>query len=371
MRVVIFSDLHAHPHQEASSVDANGRNTRLNDCLTALQATTDAVVKYEAPFRLFCGDLFHSRGQIMAKAFNPVFAHFHGVHGTYQFTDILIPGNHDREARADGEVSIQSLGSIDRVYVEIGYGVHLWETPAIENKALLVGWVCHHPDVNVIKARLRAVAQHADACQMEAHKILLLHHGVDGTLPTIPDCGLAPEDLPTDHFDWTFVGDYHQYKELVPGKAWSVGTPLQHHFGDVGKTCGYLLLDTATGKVEQHEIKGLPRFHKVQIQGGAPASWHGDIVEGDFVAIEADDETHLQNAVEVIGNMVKAKVLRAEYVPPGNMGHLKVEDALTMALDPRALFETWLAAQTDLTDEDKAELRATNDDVLANIKVAA
>lgn len=366
MKVIIWSDAHLHAHRIGNKIDEKGYSTRLLDGIKAVDAISQAVIANGASLRLFVGDLFHVRGRLVPSIFNPVFDSFVRAHRDASYVDFLIPGNHDDEARAEGEHAIRSLGAIEGVTVQDGYGFEVVRH-GVDN--LGIGWVCYHPDVDVMKARLKEVALMAGDHGGSSPKVLLMHHGVDGVLPSVPDCGLSPADLPTDVFDWTFVGDYHLYKEIVPCKAWSVGTPYQQSFGDAGKRCGYLVLDTDTGFVVHHEIENLPQFvcienigGKIRIVGRAVA---GDEYQaGDFVRLRSDDREWLEKSAEYI-TKAGAAYVQAELVE-SNVASVKIDDALKLALNPTAMLEEWLK-NAGLVPSRAAALRAMNKEILAEI----
>lgn len=355
MRVIVWSDLHADAHRFGSTTTAEGYNTRLLDCVKAINATTEAVRKYKAPFRLFVGDLLHQRGRLgKPSTFNPVFQAIASAHSdpiTDRFVDVMIPGNHDDESRADGEYAVKAFGAIRGVRVRDGWGIQDFIAPGPH--ALYVAWVCHHPDVDVVKARLRDVAERltnirkaaAGTPDLDYKSILMLHHGVDGTLPDVPWCGLTSADLPTSVFDWTFVGDYHLFKELVPGKAWSVGTPLQHNFGDAGKRCGYLVLDTDTGELIQEQIEDLPRFCTLEVRDGMVVNSVDECRPGDFVRVSCDDEALLD---QIRDNLLKpvpqggkgAAAVMKDLIAKGQIAG-KIENAIRLAMDPIAMLKAW------------------------------
>lgn len=370
MRVIVWSDLHADAHRFGSNTTDKGYNTRLLDCVKAIDATSEAVRRHGAPFRLFAGDLLHQRGRLgKPSTFNPVFQAIAASHQVGNpFVDVLIPGNHDDESRADGEYAIKAFGAIDGVYVYDGWGIQDFIAPGPH--ALYVAWVCHHPDVDVVKARLRDVAERltnirkaaAGTPDLDYKSILMLHHGVDGTLPDVPRCGLTSADLPTSVFDWTFVGDYHMFKELVPGKAWSVGTPLQHNFGDAGKRCGYLVLDTDTGELIQEQIEDLPRFCTLEVRDGMVVNSVDECRPGDFVCVSCDDEALLDQIRDNLLNPVAqggkgAAAVMKDLIAKGQIAG-KIENAIRLAMDPIAMLKAWVGVATKDGQIDAADAAA-------------
>ncbi|MDX5368494.1 MAG: metallophosphoesterase, partial [Alphaproteobacteria bacterium] len=232
MKIIAYSDLHIHPHRfGAGTDDDTGRQSRLQDCLDVLDMTAKAVEDHNAVARLFCGDMFHVRGRIQPSVFNPTLSHFKRVHNPNRFTDYLLVGNHDMEHRANGEHAVHGLRGPGVDILE-GYGTMLDDW----GRSVLIGWVSYTPDIRELKERVRKVAY--DARHEDEHvyrRIFMLHHGVDGAMPSIPDMGFGVLDLPHEDFDLILCGDYHMHRELIPGKAWMIGAPLQHTYGDSGQ----------------------------------------------------------------------------------------------------------------------------------------
>jgi DNA repair exonuclease SbcCD nuclease subunit len=366
-KIVLFSDLHAHPYAFGASIDeVTGRNSRLQDCLNVLDWTSGIAYGSGAGARLFIGDMFHIRGRLAPSVINPISDHFARVHPSGEeqdFIDFLIPGNHDQEHRVEGEHALYPLRA-DGVWVRDGHGYQ----PVNDGgklRGLGIGWVSYVSNITELKAQVKQVAAWARLQEGVKRRILIIHHGVDGTMPNIPDCGFGAADLPIDTFDWVFCGDYHNHKEIIPGKAWMVGAPLQHTFGDVGQSRGCVLLDTDDGRVSFIENTEAPRFVTVDLIEGKMQVTGAKDVKGNFVRVRADDQKALEKIAAKITDM-GARAVQTELVR--DWKQITRAD-VTLSMTTSQMFRTWLKDQ-ELGGIDPDELAKLNDEILAEAGVA-
>lgn len=366
MKAVIFSDLHFHPHRFGATVDADGKHSRQQHALLALQQSAAAVAGFgpaEGMARFFCGDMFHVRGKLAPSIINPVIEHFRSVHdddsGTPHFEDFLVVGNHDMENRSEGEHALKILE---------GYGVHILQGAgyrdvvfnAVAGQRIGLGWVAYEPDIAELKRKVKMVAAAADTDKSGQRKVFLVHHGVDGAMEGVPSCGFTATDLPHESFDLIYCGDYHDHKEIIPGKAWMVGSPIQHNFGDAGKKRGFMTVDLNTGAFEQIPVVGAPEFVALTSKEGK-LSGVGGAAKGNFVRVRADDEKVLDK-MEAAAKKAGAIAVMRELVRDWE----KVERAdLKLSMTIAQQFEGWWAAQALEGFADPAEEAAFRADVIA------
>lgn len=364
MKIVIFTDLHVFPHRFGAGIDSStGRQSRLQDCINVLDATANLVDDIEASHRLFLGDMFHVRGRLAPSFLNPVVDHYREVHHKdwgADFTDWLIVGNHDMEARIAGENALRSLKS-ESVRVLDSFGVEVM-TGGIGDD-IVIGWVSYHPDVKVMRGNIKAVAALRRTMPMKdtiKKGVFIIHHGIDGAMPNIPDCGIGPSDLPTEDFDWCFCGDYHMHKELVKGKAWMVGAPMHHNFGDAGQARGWMTLDTVTGEVELVENEKSPKF--IALDRLTPYS--GDI-KGNFFRLRHDNEAELDEWAEKVESR-GARAVQKELVRDWKaIERSEVE----MSMTTEQMFKAWLKDE-EVGDLDKAKIETLNRDILDEAEIS-
>lgn len=347
MLVTVFSDIHIHPHKFGNEPDE-----RLQHGLDVL----DWALENPADACIFCGDLFHVRGRIAPRVFNKVYRRFVGdsLIRTNR-KKIVLPGNHDAEM-SESDFATECLSHIDDTHAPTHAGHYNFRDIA----------VFHIPfvsDVAELKEHIKNLADKADVYKSRGYKddftrILILHHGIDGIFPGVPDCGLRPEDLREESFDFIFLGDYHNHREIIPGKAWIVGAPMQHSFGDVGEKRGILTLDTDAKTVKFVENTFSPKF----------IIWnHNDKVVPDcrnnYLEVRAD-------TVETLDKMVdSAKRRDARYVRPILLPSSTAPSVLplTSSIDPNEMFSRWLEGNSSLSEEERESLFKLNKAILAEV----
>lgn len=359
MKIIAFSDLHVYPHRFGASVDdMTGRQSRLQDCIDVLDLTRQAAIDHGASVRLFCGDMFHTRGKLAPSIFNPVVEHYRT---SRSFMDDMIVGNHDMEHRVEGEHALKPLEG-EGVYLREGHGYHAKAHKDEFGRTLGIGWVCYEPDIKVLRNKVKQVAAQARLDTESTWKLLLIHHGVDGAMDGIPDMGFGPSDLPSEDFTVILCGDYHTHKELVAGKAWMIGSPLQHTFGDAGQKRGYMVLDLATGTAELIENTAAPKF--VTWAKGQPALTEADIA-GNFIRIRHDEEKDL-DAIEAAVLAAGAKAVQKELIR--NWAAIERSD-VALSMSTSQMFQTWAADQELPPGVTMEEVIALNNEVLAEAGV--
>lgn len=364
MKTVAFSDLHVHPFSFGGSIDpATNRHNRVEHGLEVLRQTAAAAVDVGAKIRFFAGDLFHERGKLKPSVLNPVVDHFREKAGKVSFLDIFMPGNHDEEARSDGEHALDVLRGIEGVKVLDGHG---YEVISLDDGALGIGWVCHTPNVADLKDRVQQVAAQArlSAVPMQ-RKVFMVHHGVDGALDGVPFSGFGPADLPTDDFGLVLCGDYHNHKELVPKKAWMIGAPIQHNFGDAGQPRGFMVIDHDINDYELRPVHGVPLFKTITIKDGVLPAVDWPSMAGNFVRVRSDDEKAL-DAHEAQAIAAGALAVQREFVKDWKA----IDRAdVTLTMTTGQMFNTWLDDQ-DVGLLDKDEIKALNTEILREAGVA-
>ena len=357
---IIFSDLHVHPHRFGASVDpATGKHSRLYDCLRALDFSLELVKKHDAKVRIFGGDMFHERGRLRPSVLNPVISHFLEAHNSKRsasFLDIGVVGNHDMEHRVLGDHALVPISDGEDVVMLMDHGCEGFD---IGGEEWAVGWVSYEPDIAALKEKVRAVAAQRRENFPNKRSICIIHHGVDGTMPDIPNAGFGPMDLPTDTFTYTFCGDYHNHVEIVPGKAWMIGSPLQHNFGDRGQVRGIMVFDFDTGKYELVEVPGVPKFIAWDDGKTKPGDLKAAYFNGNFVRVRSDDPVKLDE-MEKLAVTAGALSVFKELVKDWKV---VTKADLTMSMTTGQMFERWLKEQ-DIPPDRQAAIITMNNSIL-------
>lgn len=350
---LVFTDLHVHKHKFGGVVTEEGKHTRLMDCVSVLDQTYQHMLSSNISYRFFCGDMFHVRGKLAPSILNPVIEHFSRVHEEKAFKDFLLVGNHDMEHRTDGEHAMKALGELRGVHVLEDHGYRVVSSFDMFG----LGWVAYEPDVKRLKEKVQAVAaMRREDGQEHLPQIFLIHHGVDGAMPSIPNMGFAPKDLPHDDFDLIFCGDYHTHKELIPNKAWMVGSPLQHNFGDAGQRRGWMTFDTSPSKTLFHENVRAPFFVNWQDGGVKPT-----VFKGNFARVRAEDEARLRE-MEGIALEAGALAVQAELIR--DMSAIDRAE-VDLGMSTGDMFRTWLEKQGIEDEEQVKRVLALNEEIMA------
>ncbi len=271
MKILVFSDLHAHPFAQYARILPDGRNSRLQDALDALAQIRRTARAEGIRLVLFGGDLFHVPGRVDVAALNGVHAELveFGREGIELF---LLVGNHDQAARGE-EHALEVFKSLPHVTVLDRPG---WVRPS-GAPGLAVYAIPYTSDVAQIRQLLGSVPDTGPA----DHRLLLLHAGFDGAEVGPHEYRMAAElkpiDIPDD-FDWVLSGHYHIGQQVdFHGRIRHIGATTPQDWGDANQERGFLILDLAAGEI-QHVTTPAPRFLRL-----APHALEGvrpnDIVE--------------------------------------------------------------------------------------------
>jgi len=261
MKVLLFSDLHAHAFKAYSTVlpQPVGRNSRLHDAILILQEIKAIADKEDVDGILFGGDLFHIRpgaGTMKISTFNAIYDAIARLKIGREFVGLLV-GNHDQGDRAGREHSIYAFGSIVTVmdkpeWFNFTPDLHVFALPAQSKNA---------PIKEIIDLNLNP--------DFEGQAIMLGHlpiaGGVVGCNFHMPDeSATKVDDLRPDYFRRIFLGDFHKPQTLQPSVQY-IGATHHHNWGDADQRRGCLIWDTETNVVKFHHLTSAPKFVKVPI----------------------------------------------------------------------------------------------------------
>lgn len=312
MKILAFSDLHAHTHKAFSS-SAGGVNSRLSDALRVLDQVKE--LSQDADAILFGGDLFHVSPP-PPEAFNLVYDKLeHIVEGKRV---IMIPGNHDlRRKFMDRQEDVPFL-QVKR----FGSNVRIVGTEGVGNEITLFS-----PDEKSVTIAAVPYGKLQDNIQtiesLKPADILLLHQDVAGaklgkwTMPS----GIDVESL--GKFGWVLCGHIHQ-PQRMGDRAVIMGAPLHINFSDTGDRCLWML-DTRKNEIEAVKTT-FPRF--VTVDGPE------DVVDdGNFYRVAVSDEKkkealYLPGRDESIVEYVDKMKAPVEYVQAGKAFAAGVTDVV-------------------------------------------
>lgn len=231
----LMADLHAHNWTAFSSIDEEGRNTRLMHLVHEIHRCCDETRRAGGKYVVIAGDVFHTRGSVEPSVFNTIQKCFE-EEVTRGVTFKAIAGNHD-------------LATLDSV--ELGSSVHMLQRP---------GFLAFHEPVSIgstdsrfhpmtmvpwfhnVDRYLQEITERADMLGPEVGKYdLICHIGIDGTLDGVPARGVTPAVLKAKGFKRVFSGHYHHHKEFGDG-VYSIGAPTHQTWSDTGTKAGFCVV---------------------------------------------------------------------------------------------------------------------------------
>ncbi len=284
MRILNFSDLHAHAFKPYSDLLPDGMNSRLKDTVRILGEIEELCKQYAVDGVLCAGDLFHARATISVRTFNAVCEAVAKIKMHVDFFGLLV-GNHDQTDKKGEIYSTHTLGSVVQVMGNIG-----WRTMQSESgERLNVLAVPYDPEKEYT---LNQIKEFAQAPPTRDPRALLGHFGISGgkvgaNFVLIDDDEINLGELPYAQFDQVFLGHYHVPQTLLSNVRF-LGATHQHNWGDVGQDRGCWLWDT----VEDQEfseptfvpLHSAPKFvllpYDAIINAKTPVT-----VENDFVRV--------------------------------------------------------------------------------------
>lgn len=285
MKILFFSDLHAHAHEQFSRRLETGRNSRLQDCLDIIQQVKDLLVsRRDIQAVIFCGDLFHARNKLDVDVFTSVYAQIKGLRNVCDslgiYEPILLTGNHDQYTRIGEVHSLQPFREIARVIDEPTALSLVHRDTAIGDEVVKIKLYPHTSDVATLKQRIAA---------QENFHIMVIHQAVkEGRLGpgdiTLAEVPLSTADLRLDELKYCFAGDYHKRQWI--GNFHYIGSPLQLTFGERDETKAFTILDTQTWTCEEVHTQA-PRFFIFNTLADYEQAKISRDYSKDFVRIEA------------------------------------------------------------------------------------
>lgn len=257
-KIVLFSDLHAHPFKPYATILENGMNSRLADAVSCVEQ----IVAYcnedpEVEAVAFAGDMFHVRRTINVPAFNAIYealARFR----TIGVPLVMIHGNHDQADRLGESHAIYAFRTFATVLDRPG-----WEI--LQGRSGYPFTLLGVPYMEDVQSLREVVDTPAPATGLP--RLFLGHLGIQGArvgadfVYTNPH-DAAAHDLNQDAFDAGFLGHYHIHQAVGP-RFWYIGAPLQHNWGDAHQWRGFLTYDMDRGTIEHHDLVA-PRFLRVE-----------------------------------------------------------------------------------------------------------
>jgi DNA repair exonuclease SbcCD nuclease subunit len=283
MKILIFSDLHIHPHKKSSG--------RLDDCLKALDWVFQVAVDREIENIVFLGDLFHDRQKIDVLAYQRTFEILERRLSDGRFSLHILLGNHDlwHHQRLDIS-SVNPLRTLPRVTIVSEPSV---QEISGKSGSVSMGFLpyTHAPmeDLKKVEAEWRSKAKKG------SRKVLGGHIAVDGAVWNVRHNTMS--DITVEHegdmvrvgpeifkgWDRVFLGHYHAAQKMG-NRVEYVGSPLQLSFGEADQDKHLLVYDPSSDSEEYIKNDFSPRHLIIgEDQVESPD------LKGNFVRLEVED----------------------------------------------------------------------------------
>ncbi len=251
-KVLIFSDLHCHPHQKSTK--------KLDNCLEVVDWVFRIAKERKIKNILFGGDLFHDRQKIEVSTYCKVYERFLN-NMSDDFNLYLLLGNHDLFYYLKTNItSVYPFSTIKGVKV-------ISDPSTINVDGYEVSWLpyTHDPEVDLAKIK-----------NDSKRKVLIGHVAVDGAIwnsfGQLSDVHVEHDGdmkkVTIDIFkgwDHVFLGHYHAEQKMSDSVEY-IGSPLQLSWGEQKQIKHIIEFDLETGEKNYIENDFSPTHIKIKLE---------------------------------------------------------------------------------------------------------
>jgi DNA repair exonuclease SbcCD nuclease subunit len=336
MKILIFSDLHIHPHKKSSE--------RLQDCLDALAWVFATAKRIGVNNIVFLGDLFHDRQKIDVLAYQKAFEILEGNMSDGGFRLTLLLGNHDlwHYERLDIS-SVNPLRTIP--------GVRVVDSPSVieisdGTEDFYMGFLPYtHSPIEDLK---RVEKDWRSSVKGDHRRVLGGHIAVDGALWNLRHNTLS--DVVVEHegdmvkvgpeifkgWDRVFLGHYHAAQKMND-KVEYVGSPLQLSFGEADQKKHIMVYDTLNDSSSYIENDFSPKHFIINED-----QVDDERLKGNFVRLEVENiaASEVQKMREGLVNSLGVSTLEIKQRAK-NEAHV-VEDARAILSNEDEMIERYV-----------------------------
>lgn len=325
MKVLLFADLHLHPHKKSIE--------RLNDCLSALEWVFQTAKDNNVKQIIFCGDLFHDRQKIDILTYHRTFELFE-KHVPDMLSVYLLIGNHDLWHLDKWDVSsvfpLQSIKGVTVIdnpcTIDVG-GFPISFLPYTTNPLQDLEKVKNKHNIKILCGHLAINGA-----------LLNTFHGTRAEVNIEHDGGMQTIDKNIfDKWHSVFLGHYHAAQSISDNTEY-IGSPLQLSFGEAFQKKHVLIFDTETFEKTYVENTFSPQ-HLI-----LPESELGKYkIEGNFLKIVVE-ETSSTEIMKLKHQLEKQKIAAFEIIH--NVQHIEqkqlIEDAKSILLDQGTMIQKYI-----------------------------
>lgn len=251
-KVLVFSDLHCHPHKK--------ENERLEQCLKIIDWVFETAKERKIKNILFGGDLFHDRQKIDVFVYHKTFEVIHKNMSVKNAPNLyLLLGNHDLWCYEKTDFSsVYPLSSIKNVTV-----ISNPSTLDIEGFKVSFLPYTHDPEKDL------------DTIKDADKRVLIGHVAIDGAIwnskfntkaeVSIENDGDVKKVTVDIFKGWqrVLLGHYHAEQQMCDNVEY-IGSPLELSFGEEGQQKHIIELDLATLDREYIVNKFSPKHRYVK-----------------------------------------------------------------------------------------------------------
>jgi len=283
MKILIFSDIHIHPHKRSAE--------RLDHCIEVLDWVFKTAIEKEINNIVFLGDLFHDRQKIDVPTYQKTFEVLEKHLCSNDLNLTLLLGNHDLWHYQKLDVS--SVNPLRKLP-----GVRIVNSPDVvkiseQNDCFFFAFLPYtHDPIEDLK---KVEQEWHKSVMTDQKKVLGGHISVDGAVWNVKHNTVSDVTIEHDgdmvrvgpgifeNWDKVFLGHYHAEQKLDE-KVEYVGSPLQLSFGEAFQKKHIVVLDTQTLKTEYIENEFSPKHFILKED-----EIEGKDLQGHFVRLEVED----------------------------------------------------------------------------------
>lgn len=300
-RVLLFSDLHIHPHKRS--------HQRLEDCIKALNWVFDTAESHGISSILFGGDLFHDRQKIEVLTYQRAFDTLESRMRCGRMNLYLLIGNHDLWYSDRTCVSsVKPFSALPGVRVvaepcRIGICGSSWDFIPFT----------HNPveTLEVLKAMpgkpryaLGHIALDGAVLHGTQHSDVAVEH--DGDMVRISPSLFS-------HYEHTYLGHYHA-EQRVNAKVEYIGSPLQLSFGEAFQQKHIIIHDCDSGERTYVVNEFSPKHLVIRASEREAHDLEGNFVQMKVEDISSTDLVALRREIQASTNMASLEIKQQKKV---------------------------------------------------------
>lgn len=284
-RAIFVADVHMSNALPYSMPTENGKTDRLEDQLRLWEHIRNTADEYEVDDVWLLGDLY-DKSRVDPVTLAETAKSLKGFKTVY-----LLPGNHDAASLKGERFAVEAFGVLNNSCQVIGMdnSKHGYPAPTLIRPKLCF-WPLAYMPVAETRSILEKIRGKLDT---KITNVLLFHNSVIGAkhLGWVCDDGIDPDEL-VDGFDWVLSGHFHDHQQFGPeDEGMYLGAPMQHHYGDAGRSAGYWLIEFKDNgeRIDKFIDPGLPQFHVyTNLDTKAMKAKRGDYVRIEVNATHSD-----------------------------------------------------------------------------------